>query len=174
MLISHPLAGPTLRFAITGATVSAIYFGGPLLLNGVVGLPLQVAIPISYVVAVSLHFTLQRVFVFRHVSQFALSKRQQAMRYLAIGSVQYPTTAVLTAVLPGLLHVAPRLVYLGVSAAGSLTVFVLLRSRVFHEDETELDPEQVADLDPRYDEELELLAGRPLGDRRHGEASARP
>lgn len=162
MLIAHPLAGPTLRYGITGVIVSSIYFGGPLLLNGVAGLPLEVAIPIAYLTAVCLHFTLQRTFVFRHVTQFALTKRQQAMRYLAIGAVQYPTTAILTAVLPGLVHVQARLVYLTIAGAGSLTLFLVLRSRVFHEHEPDLDPAEVAELDARYEDELELLAGRAI------------
>jgi putative flippase GtrA len=131
-LARHPLAGPTLRYVVAGSTVAAVYLAIPLVLNGVAGLPIQVAIPIAYVLAVSLHFTLQRTFVFRHVDAFALTPRQQIARYVAIGSVQYPTTALATALLPGALGVSERVVFVCTTVVISLTFFLILRGHVFH------------------------------------------
>ena len=84
VLARHPLTGPTMRYAIAGATVAIVYLGIPVTLNGGAGVPVQVAIPIAYVAAVTLHFNLQRHFVFRHVSEFALSRREQITRYVGI------------------------------------------------------------------------------------------
>jgi putative flippase GtrA len=132
VLLAHPLAGSTLRYAIAGAVVGLVYLGGPILLNGVLGLPIEVAIPISYLTAICLHFNLQRHFVFRHVAEFALSRREQAWRYVMIAAVQYPTTAVLTAVLPGLTGWSPQAAYLLIATTMSLTFFIVLRTAIFH------------------------------------------
>jgi putative flippase GtrA len=131
-LLDHPLTWPTIRYGIAGLTVASVYLGLPLVLNGVFGLPIEAAIPIAYAAAISLHFTLQRLFVFRHVESFALSTREQAMRYVVIAAVQYPTTALATAVLPGLLHVSERAAYLGTAVVVAVTFYVVLRTHVFH------------------------------------------
>jgi putative flippase GtrA len=131
-LFDHPLTWPTIRYAIAGLTVASVYLGLPIALNGIFGMPIEAAIPIAYVVAISLHFTLQRLFVFRHVETFALSRREQAMRYVAIAAVQYPTTALSTAILPGLLHVSERAAYLGTALVVAVTFYVVLRTHVFH------------------------------------------
>ncbi len=104
----------------------------PLVLNGLIGVPIQIAIPFAYLLAVTLHFNLQRHFVFRHVDEFALSVRQQTGRYLVIGAVQYPTTALATAFLPGLLGVSQRVTFLLVTLVMSVTFFLVLRGQVFH------------------------------------------
>lgn len=131
---------------MAGATVAAFYLAVPLLLNGLLGIPIEVAILIAYILAVTLHFNLQRHFVFRQVDAFALSVRQQIGRYLIIGAIQYPTTALATAVLPGLLGVSERVVFVAVTIVMSLTFFLLLRGHVFHPDaEEELTAEAAAE-----------------------------
>src|SRR4051812_34831471 len=62
-----------LRFVVSGATVAVVYLGLGLLLSGPLGVPIQVAIPVSYVLSVLLNYTLQRTFVFAHSETFALS-----------------------------------------------------------------------------------------------------
>ncbi len=133
-LLRHPFAGPLVRYGMAGATVGVIYLAVPLVLNGPAGLPIAIAIAIAYVMAVTLHFNLQRHFVFRHVDEFALSARQQVGRYLVIGAIQYPTTALATALLPRALGVSPRLVFVVVTLVMSITFFLLLRGHVFHPD----------------------------------------
>jgi putative flippase GtrA len=162
-LLRHPLAGVGLRFAITGSIVALVYIGTPVFLNGGAGVPIEVAIPIAYVLAVSLHFNLQRRFVFRHVAEFALSRRQQIGRYLMVGAVQYPTTAIATAVLPKVLGLSQRVTYVVVTLTMSLFFFVLLRTVIFHptaEPDVPLDAGSRTDLEVA---ELEFLvrAGSP-------------
>jgi putative flippase GtrA len=120
------------RYAVAGAIVAMVYVGGTLLLSGPVGLPIQAAIPIAYVVAVALHFLLQRTFVFRHDGEFALSVREQIVRYLLIAATQYPATAALTALLPALFGMSDQVAYLITVAVISLTFFFVLRWGVFH------------------------------------------
>lgn len=145
-LLRHPLAGPLTRYGVAGATVALVYLAIPLGLNGLAGVAIQIAIPIAYVVAVTLHFNLQRHFVFRHVDEFALSVRQQIGRYVVIGAVQYPTTALATAFLPGLLNISERVVFVLVTLVMSLTFFLMLRGHVFHPTvEEELDAETEAE-----------------------------
>jgi putative flippase GtrA len=121
-----------LRYAAAGGLVAVVYVGGTLLLSGPVGLPIQAAIPIAYVVAVVLHFLLQRTFVFRHDGDFALSVREQIVRYLLIAATQYPATAALTALLPVLFGMSDQVAYLITVALISLTFFFVLRWGVFH------------------------------------------
>jgi putative flippase GtrA len=137
-LVTHPVAGPTLRYGLAGATVAAVYISIPLMLNGVLGVAIEVAIPIAYLLAVSLHFTLQRLFVFRHVAKFALSGRQQAGRYVIVGAIQYPTTALSTALLPGVLGLSERATFVCTTLAISICFFLVLRSHVFHPDESDV------------------------------------
>jgi putative flippase GtrA len=134
LLLSHPLAGPGLRYVVAGAIVALVYLGVPVLLNVVIGLPVEAAIPIAYVLAISLHFTLQRTFVFHHVEEFALSTRGQIKRYCMIAAVQYPTTAVATAILPGVLHLPQRDTYVLVTLTTSVISFTVLRTLIFHGD----------------------------------------
>jgi putative flippase GtrA len=131
-LLAHRTAGPMLRYAIAGAIVGAVYLSLPVLLNSGFGIAIQIAIPVAYVVAVSLHFTLQRHFVWRHVTEFALSARQQIARYLAVGAVQYPATALATLLLPRFLGLSDRATYVCTAIVISLIVFVVLRSHIFH------------------------------------------
>lgn len=176
MLLSHPLAGVGLRYATTGVIVGLVYVGTPVVLNGGAGVAIQVAIPIAYVLAVSLHFNLQRHFVFRHVAEFALSRRQQIRRYLMIGAVQYPTTAIATALLPELLGLSARVTYVVVTLTMSLVFFLLLRAHIFHatvttELEGPLDDGSRTELQVA---ELEFLAASGGSGERHVDAVEPP
>ena len=130
--LSHDLTGPLIRYGIAGGCVALVYLAVPLLLHDVVGLPIEAAIPIAYALALTLHFNLQRYFVFSHVDEFALTTRQQIGRYGMIAAVQYPTTALATAFLPGLLGVSSDAAFLIITLTISLTAFLLLRGHVFH------------------------------------------
>jgi putative flippase GtrA len=123
----------TIRYAISGAIVGVLYLGMPIFLNSVFGIPLEACLPVVYVLAITLQFTLQRLFVFRHVSEFALSIRRQALWYVMIAAIQYPLSAAATALLPSLLRVPERLVYVVATLVISLATFLFLRRSVFHE-----------------------------------------
>ena len=145
-LLRSPLAGPLVRYGAAGAIVALVYLAVPLLLDGVLAVPIEVAIPIAYVLAVTLHFNLQRHFVFRQIDEFALSVHQQIGRYIVIGAIQYPITALATAFLPAPLGISERVVFVLVTLVMSLTFFLLLRGHVFHADaEQELIAQAVAE-----------------------------
>lgn len=120
------------RYAIAGAIVGLTYVGLTLLLSGPAGVPILVAIPPSYATAVALHYVLQRVFVFGHVSRFVLSAREQIGRYVVIGLAQYAATSASTGLLPDVLDLDEQVVYVGTVAVLSAVTFLLLRTRVFH------------------------------------------
>jgi putative flippase GtrA len=100
--------------------------------SGPVGLEIQAAIPIAYLLAVSLHFTLQRYFVFHDAGAFALAVHHQVGRYVVIGLAQYGGTAAMTALLPALFGIPSLSAYFIAAIGFALTTFFLLRSHVFH------------------------------------------
>jgi len=130
--ISPGATGQAVRFALVGATVAAVYIGLTLLLSGPVGLPIEFAILIAYVLAVVLHFLLQRHVVFRGTKGFALSVHDQVLRYVLIGIVQYTLTAAATKLLPEPLGLSEQVVYVCTVVTLSGATFLFLRTRVFH------------------------------------------
>ena len=53
-----------MRYAISGSSSTLTYIALTLLVSGPLGVPIQIAIPVSYAMALVLNFTLQRHFVF--------------------------------------------------------------------------------------------------------------
>jgi putative flippase GtrA len=127
--------GQGMRFVAAGGTAALISLAATITLAEVVGLPFEVAFVLGYSAAVSAHFTLQRVFVWRHHGEFALPIHQQLIRYVPIALTNYGVVALAIALLPNLLRVAPLPVYLAATAAMTVLSFLLLRTRVFHPDE---------------------------------------
>jgi putative flippase GtrA len=121
-----------LRFVLSGATVAVVYLGLGLLLSGPLGVPIQIAIPVSYVVSVLFNYSMQRWFVFAHSDAFALSRQAQFVRYVQIGAAQYVLTALATAVLPGVLGLGEQVVYVATALIAAAVTFVVLRLVVFH------------------------------------------
>jgi putative flippase GtrA len=166
-LLSHDLTGPLIRYGIAGGCVALVYLSVPLLLHDVAGLPIEVAIPIAYALALTLHFNLQRRFVFHHIDEFALTTRQQIGRYAMMAAIQYPTTALATAFLPGWLHISSDAAFVIITLTISLGAFLLLRGHIFHPDvEEELileaDAERrAADADDARD--LDEVTADPVG-----------
>lgn len=120
------------RFVLSGGIVALVYVGSTILLADVIGLPFEAALAIGFAVAIATHFSLQRLFVWRHPAAFALPLHHQLVRYLAIAGAQYGLTAAITATLPHALHVSPEVVYLPTVAVISATNFLVFRSRIFH------------------------------------------
>ncbi|HWI21776.1 MAG TPA: GtrA family protein [Baekduia sp.] len=121
-----------LRFVANGAIIAAIYLGLGLFLSGPLGMPIQIAIPVSYVLSVLLNYCSQRWFVFAHNTGFALSGRTQLSRFLQLAAAQYALTATATALLPGLTGVDEQIVYVVTALVAAVVVFVTLRLAVFH------------------------------------------
>ena len=123
---------PACATGIAGSIVARVYLSIPVALNSGAGVPVEVAIPIGYLIAVTLQFNLQRRFVFRHIEEFELSRRGQIGRYVVMGLIQYPITAVATIVLAHVLGIPQRVTFVVVAIATALCVFLVLQTHVFH------------------------------------------
>jgi putative flippase GtrA len=126
------LLGQLVRFGLTGGLVTIVYLTVTTVLSKVVGLAFELALAIGFVTAISLHFTLQRLFVWIHEDDFALALHRQVRRYLLMAGAQYGCTAASTAILPGVLGVDSELVYLATMAVATTTGFVVMRFVIFH------------------------------------------
>src|SRR4051794_17819040 len=124
--------GEGVRFAIAGGTVSLIYLTTTTVLHEVFGVPFQLALIIGTLTGLTAHFTLQRVFVWVHHEEFALSVHAQVGRYLLVAAVQYALTALSTSVLPGLLDLPVTAVYLATALSIAAMNFLVFRRRIFH------------------------------------------
>jgi putative flippase GtrA len=125
-----------LRFVLSGGTVAVVYLGLGLLLSGPLGVPIQIAIPVSYVISVLFNYSMQRWFVFAHSDEFALSRQAQFLRYVQIGAAQYALTALATAVLPDVLGLDEQVVYVATALIAAVITFIVLRLVVFHGSES--------------------------------------
>lgn len=124
--------GQGVRFALSGGIVALVYVTVTTVLNEVFALPFELALAIGYVVSASTHYTLQRLFVWRHDEQFALGAPRQLVRYLCVSGSQYGLTALLTARLPSLLGVPVEVVYIPTMLTLAVINFVIFRTKVFH------------------------------------------
>jgi putative flippase GtrA len=124
--------GQGLRYAIAGTIVAVWYLGTTTILADLVGLAFQLALVIGFLSAMLVHFTLQRLFVWVHHSEFALGLRAQVGRYLLVAGFQYGVTAAATSVLPHALGVPVTPVYLATAIALAATNFLIFRGGVFH------------------------------------------
>jgi putative flippase GtrA len=122
----------TVRYAISGSSSTLTYIALTLLVSGPLGVPIQLAIPVSYASALVLNFTLQRHFVFPAQGGFVLGRGSQLRRYIVAVLVQYGVTATSTAVLPHLLGVPETDVYVVTVLILAVCAFLTLRSFVFH------------------------------------------
>jgi putative flippase GtrA len=126
------LIGQGIRFALAGGTVALVYLVVTTVLAEVVGLPFQAALAIGFGVAIVVHFTLQRFFVWIHHEEFALPLRHQVGRYLLVAGAQYGITVVSTSFLPALLGVSTEVVYLATVGLLLGVNFLVYRYGIFH------------------------------------------
>jgi putative flippase GtrA len=124
--------GQGLRFALSGVIVALVYLLTTTLLALVLSLPFQVALPIGFCLAIGVHFTLQRYFVWGHGEHFALTFRRQAGRYLVLAGTQYAVTAASTSLLPSALGLSTEAVYLITVLFVSVINFMVFRNGIFH------------------------------------------
>ncbi len=126
------LLGQGLRFVLSGGFVALVYLTTTTLLHSELAVPFQIALAIGFALGMVFHFTLQRLFVWRHPGQFALPAHRQVARYLLVAGTQYGVTALSTARLPGLLGVPVEVVYLTTILIVTSINFVVFRGRIFH------------------------------------------
>jgi putative flippase GtrA len=139
------LLGQGVRFGIAGGTVTVVYLGTTTLLADIVGLPFQAALAIGFAIAMVVHFTLQRLFVWTHREEFALPLRHQVGRYLVAASAQYGVTAASTAILPSALGLPTEVVYLATVAVVLSANFLVFRHGIFHAKDAPIDPASVSE-----------------------------
>ena len=131
---SSGLLGQGVRYGLAGGTVAVVYLSTTTVLAEVVGLPFQVALAIGFSVALVVHFTLQRFFVWIHHDEFALPLHHQAGRYLTVAGTQYGLTIASTSLLPAALGVSAEIVYLVTVAVLASTNFLVFRHGIFQAD----------------------------------------
>jgi putative flippase GtrA len=132
VLRADNVAAQGMRFACSGVVVSVVYIATTTVLSAVVHLRFQVALVIGWCAAVSVHFTLQRTFVWAREQSFALPFGRQVGRYLLVAVSQLGVTAATTTVLPPLLGVSSEVVYLATGALITVFNFLVFRNGVFH------------------------------------------
>ena len=126
------LPGQVVRFALCGGLVAFTYIAVTTALHEALAVRFQIALAIGFVVSVCLHFTLQRVFVWRHSRRFALAPHRQATRYLGVCLAQLALTALSTSQLPDRVGLPVQPVYLATVLVVAGVNFAVFRARVFH------------------------------------------
>jgi putative flippase GtrA len=119
------------RFALSGVAVQGVYTALMAVLLLGVDLPRQLALAVSYTGALSVHFTLNRQFVFARGDGYAHELSSHGKRYVLVAIVVYGVTALGLAVLPDALGLTPYLAWLLVTMAIAVLNFVLLGRFVF-------------------------------------------
>jgi putative flippase GtrA len=125
-------AGQGVRFAVAGGAVALIYLTTTTVLAEVMGVAFQAALAIGTATALIAHFTLQRLFVWVHHTEFALGLNAQVGRYLLVAAVQYGLTAASTALLPDALGLPVTPVYLMTALTLAVLNFLIFRGGIFH------------------------------------------
>jgi choline kinase/putative flippase GtrA len=126
------LFGQGRRYALAGSTVALVYLITTTALSTLVQLEFQLALAIGFCCALTVHFTLQRKFVWTGRGDFALPLHRQTARYLLAAGTQYGLTATGTSVLPSALGLPVEVVYLALAAILVSTNFLVFRNIVFH------------------------------------------
>jgi putative flippase GtrA len=116
------------RFLATGALVGGAH-PGLVTLAVLVGVPIQVALAVSFAIALVMHFTINRQWVFAPGSGLHFSR--QGLRYVVVAAVSYTGTATSVAFLPGLLGLPELAVFFMAAAAMACVSFVGLNFCVF-------------------------------------------
>jgi choline kinase/putative flippase GtrA len=135
------LLGQGTRYALAGCVVALVYLLTTTVLAKLVGLPFELALALGFCAGVSVHFTLQRKFVWTDRGDFALPLRHQTARYMAAAGTQYALTAAGTSLLPAALGLPVEAVYLAIVALLISTNFLVFRNIVFHPDPSAADPQ---------------------------------
>jgi putative flippase GtrA len=132
LLRTDAILAQGVRFVISGVVVSIVYITVTTVLSEVAHLRFQIALAIGWTAAVSVHFTLQRTFVWKREQQFALPFARQVRRYLLVAGSQLAVTTATTTFLPSALGVPAEAIYLATVSLLTLFNFVVFRHGVFH------------------------------------------
>jgi putative flippase GtrA len=122
--------GQGVRFVLVGCFVALVYLLTTTFLA--LAMPFQLALALGFCSGLTVHFTLQRQFVWMHDDEFALPLHHQAGRYLLLAVIQYAVTAASTALLPPVLGLPTEAVYLLTVPFVAGANFLVFRNGVFH------------------------------------------
>lgn len=127
----HPTARRLGRFALSAFTVQVVYAALMAVFLLGLDLPRQTALAVGYAVALGLHFTLNRQFVFVSDNGYTRGATSHGRRYLVSAVVVYVITALALAVVPEALGLTPFVAWLLVATTIGVLNYVLLRRFVF-------------------------------------------
>ena len=130
--LRHSVTAQFARYALAGAITLMVGAGTVMALTAITGMAIQLAIFCSYPLLITMHFSLQRHFVFPERNAFTLTTSTQLRRYLVICAGHYACVAVGTAGIARLTSLSSRAAYLIMVATMPLIVFMTFRRRVFH------------------------------------------
>jgi putative flippase GtrA len=133
VLLAFDRAPRIVRFVMSGGIVALLSVS---VMTGLVlaGMPSQAALPVAYALGLSVHFSLNRSFVFSSHAGYALALSAQGRRYLTIALTSYGLTALSLAVIPSAVDAPQLAVYYVTAAVLAITNFLLLRRWVFAAD----------------------------------------
>ena len=120
------------RFVLTGGSVAVLHLG---LVSAMVllGVDIQVALILAYLVSLTVHFTLNRQWVFASNDGYAFGFTLQGLRYLCLAAFSYAVTATAVAFLPEALGIPELAVFFLVTAVMACVTFLVLQLWVFRE-----------------------------------------
>jgi putative flippase GtrA len=130
-LRQHASARRLGRFALSAVTVQVVYAALMAVFLLGLDLPRQAALAIGYSIALVLHFTLNRQFVFAPADGYTQGLTSHGSRYLASAVLVYAITAFGLALVPGALGIAPFIAWLLLATTIGALNFVLLGRFVF-------------------------------------------
>jgi putative flippase GtrA len=130
-LTSIRLPHAIVRFAFTGGLVAVVAFVCMTVQLTALDVPGQVALVITYLVSTTLHFSLNRQWVWHGEHGYELHITAQGRRYLCVVLLSYGVNAVSLAWLPGLLGVPQLAVYFVVTAVLAVISYLVFRHWVF-------------------------------------------
>ena len=130
LLSRLPARRVLLKFIATGALVAAVQLGLVTVLV-LLGVPIQLALALTYVVVLALHFTLNRQWVFVTADGYAIRLSGQGARYLLVAATSYVGTALGIAVLPALFGIPELAAFFVISAVMACFSFLMLQLWIF-------------------------------------------
>jgi putative flippase GtrA len=128
-----------LRFGMTAAAVQGVYTAGMGVGLLILDAPRQAVLLVAFLLSLVVHFSLNRQWVFNpaHPHEdgeghgYHLGLSRHGVRYAVAAVVVYGVTALSLAVLPGVLGLAPFLVWLGTCVVIGIVNFFVLGQLVF-------------------------------------------
>lgn len=118
------------KFILTGGLVAAVQLGLVTLLV-LLRVPIQLSLAMAYVVVLTLHFTLNRQWVFAGEAGYAFHLSGQGARYLVLAGTSYAGTATGIALFPALLGIPELAAFFLSSALMACVSFMALHLWIF-------------------------------------------